>query len=340
MFYQAYSFNQPIDNWNISSMTDMNSMFHQAFAFNQDIGGWNVSSVTNMDAMFEGASSFNQPLDNWDVSSVTNMGYMFAGASSFSQDIGGWDVSSVTTMEGMFNGVTLSTQNYDNLLIGWSQLTLQNGVTFDGGNSQYSENGESARQAIIANFGWMIGDGGFIDTTDPVITPSQPEFNLLIFGAIIGAVLVGSVAMGIIVMKKRSKKSLDSTQFPTKKSASISKPEIRTPELPRATPRPEVKEIPKIISKPEVKTPELPRVAPRPEVKEIPKVVSKPEVKVLEQPGIVSPVEPKPQEATWTRESIISTLRDIKDLLDNDIITNEEFESKKKELLAKFSLLK
>ena len=46
-------------------------------AFNQPIGNWDVSSVTSMHAMFSNASSFNQPIGDWNVSAVTNMPEMF-----------------------------------------------------------------------------------------------------------------------------------------------------------------------------------------------------------------------------------------------------------------------
>ncbi len=170
MFFQASTFNQDIGGWNVSRVNDMSWMFYQASAFNQDIGGWNVSRVTAMSDMFLSASAFNQPIDNWDVSRVTAMNYMFRSASAFNQDIGGWDVSSVTTMESMFYEVTLSTTNYNALLQGWAQLTLQPEVQFHAGNSHYSLGGatEIARQFIIDEFEWIIVDGGdVVDDVDP-----------------------------------------------------------------------------------------------------------------------------------------------------------------------------
>ena len=52
------------------------------YCFNQPIGNWDVSSVTNMSSMFKGATSFNQPIGNWDVSNVISMNHMFEGATS------------------------------------------------------------------------------------------------------------------------------------------------------------------------------------------------------------------------------------------------------------------
>ena len=45
IFYNAHEFNQPISNWDVSNVTDMEEMFNYAKSFNQDISMWNVSKV-------------------------------------------------------------------------------------------------------------------------------------------------------------------------------------------------------------------------------------------------------------------------------------------------------
>ena len=46
----------------------MGSMFRSAKTFNQPLNNWDVSKVENMTGMFRGAKNFNQPLDKWDLS--------------------------------------------------------------------------------------------------------------------------------------------------------------------------------------------------------------------------------------------------------------------------------
>ena len=62
IFSFANCFNQPLNNWNVSNVTNMWYMFQNARSFNQPLNKWNVSNLYFMSSLFNGATSFNQPL--------------------------------------------------------------------------------------------------------------------------------------------------------------------------------------------------------------------------------------------------------------------------------------
>ena len=170
VFDNAVAFDQDLSSWDVSNGTDFVGMFGSASSFNQDISNWNMSNATDVQNMFASAVAFNQDIGSWDVSSVQSMGFMFVNATAFDQELGDWDISSIMQsnpsdgMIGMFLASGLSTDNYDTTLIGWNTLDpgetqIPQGITFEGGNSQYCLS-EEARQDLIDNFNWSITDGG------------------------------------------------------------------------------------------------------------------------------------------------------------------------------------
>jgi hypothetical protein len=74
MFSKAVAFNQPLNNWDTSNVTNMSSMFDMSDMqtkgyFNQDISNWNVSKVTNMTNMFKN-SRFSRNIRKWKVPNI------------------------------------------------------------------------------------------------------------------------------------------------------------------------------------------------------------------------------------------------------------------------------
>ncbi len=45
MFYEALSFNQPLQKWNTSRVVHMNMVFFSAGRFDQDISTWDVFAM-------------------------------------------------------------------------------------------------------------------------------------------------------------------------------------------------------------------------------------------------------------------------------------------------------
>ena len=48
-----------------------------------NIGNWNVSEVTNMNSLFLNCQEFNYDISKWDVSNVTDMSSMFYNCSNY-----------------------------------------------------------------------------------------------------------------------------------------------------------------------------------------------------------------------------------------------------------------
>ena len=173
MFNNATNFNQDLNNWNTGLITDMSNMFNEASSFNSDISSWNTSSVMDTFEMFKDAISVNQNIGSWNTINILTMSAMFSNAELFNQNLGSWDISGVQDLSSMLDNSGLSTENYDNTLIGWSEQAVQNNINL-GAVGLYYCNAEAERQNLIDNFNWTINDEGIDPECDSICNTPPP----------------------------------------------------------------------------------------------------------------------------------------------------------------------
>lgn len=175
VFQNCLDFNPTSGNmstWDMSRCTDLSYAFKGASLFNEDISMWNTSNVQTMRETFKNAITFNQTIGNWDVSNVTDMRQMLGNASSFNHNISSWNVDGWTSgatadlpIASTSGNFTLSTLNYDLLLVAWDAYNFANyvGNAADFGTSTYSLSDPAvvtARNNLIAKWGNILDGGG------------------------------------------------------------------------------------------------------------------------------------------------------------------------------------
>jgi surface protein len=105
------NFNANIGRWDVSQVVDLSRIFRWASDFNQSVENWNVCNVRTMKQAFDRAEAFNQPLSRWDISNVMDMSYMFAGARAFNQSLSTWNVTTKINVAFMFSHATAFNQS-------------------------------------------------------------------------------------------------------------------------------------------------------------------------------------------------------------------------------------
>ncbi len=152
-----------------STVTETGYMFSAATSFNQNLNTWDTTSVTDMSGMFEGDTAFNDggvplvsaPGVGWDTTNVIDMNDMFEGDTAFDQDLGSWNISQVNNLADALDYTSLSSANFDATLAGWADETVQPDLTLGAAGLTYDSNGQAAFGVLTsAPDDWTIDDAG------------------------------------------------------------------------------------------------------------------------------------------------------------------------------------
>lgn len=97
-----------IDTPNLSLVTRARFAFDGCNFYNGNVENWNVSTVTNMLSMFRNAA-IDRNLANWDISNVTSMNNMFSGVTmstaNYDATLNGWAAQAPNIQSGVvFSG--------------------------------------------------------------------------------------------------------------------------------------------------------------------------------------------------------------------------------------------
>jgi surface protein len=119
MFLNCAAFNQDLPSWDVSSCTSLASVFSGCIAFNGDVTTWDVSNITNFVAVFNLCAAFNQDISGWNVSNGQNFYAFMQNCRSFNQDLSGWVLSSATDCRLMFRPTAANSSSINFDVSGW-----------------------------------------------------------------------------------------------------------------------------------------------------------------------------------------------------------------------------
>jgi surface protein len=189
-FDRCYAFDQPVAAWDVRAVTTMAGMFDNIFgaaSFDQPLGTWRPSrctsftnflrsvtlSTANYDDLLEGWTDFTG--SGWDTGSITAFADPGGGQVTVTTDAahgyannhvmritgttnydGSYVISSVTATTFEITATFVATET------GTWNATLQSGVTFSGGGSEYSVGAATTARGVLtgAPYSWTITDGG------------------------------------------------------------------------------------------------------------------------------------------------------------------------------------
>ena len=114
---------------------------------------------------FKFRGCFNMYYTAIDSPNLTQVGRLilaFNNCVNANIDARNWDVSAISGLSGTFDNTGMSAENLTAIYENWSQLTLQQNVDIDFGDTQYFGSGQAGKDTMVNTYNWTIEDGGLV----------------------------------------------------------------------------------------------------------------------------------------------------------------------------------
>ena len=104
-FYRCEKFDATcLENWDTSSVNNMEYMFASIPNFNMDFSKWKTDNVENMNFAFAYDKNFEgKGIENWSVRKVKGMSGLFKNCTKFDADFSKWSTNNLIYAQGMFD---------------------------------------------------------------------------------------------------------------------------------------------------------------------------------------------------------------------------------------------
>ncbi len=115
----------------VNTEVSMQSMFHNATSFNQPLDNWDVSYVSDFRNMFDGAAAFDQSLGDWPLSDGSNLEFILDDSGittqNYSATLIGWAARNIMPGDGWEDIGRIPATYCDTAQAARDQLTNDNG---------------------------------------------------------------------------------------------------------------------------------------------------------------------------------------------------------------------
>jgi len=184
MFWRCGVFNEPINSWQVSRVTDFSFMFFECSIFNQPLDLWDVANAVTLEAMFMRCSLFDQVLD-WEVFNVITFKDMFNSCTAFNNgndaSIGNWTLDSATDLSGMF----LLCASFNQSLNTWNVTAVTDFSRMFFGCSIFNQSVLSWETNVATNLSGMFREcSQFNQPVNHFITGSVTDFFEMFFSCV------------------------------------------------------------------------------------------------------------------------------------------------------------